>query len=64
MSGVLPLKLKLEANMTSLISEETAKIQEPTTLGLLITAIALIPAFIFWVGRQERLGRPAISTLR
>ncbi|OAG14916.1 MFS general substrate transporter [Alternaria alternata] len=35
-------------------------IQEPTTLGLLITAIALIPAFIFWVGRQERLGRPAI----
>jgi nitrate/nitrite transporter NarK len=59
-SGALPLKLKLEANMTSLISEETAKIQEPTTLGLLITAIALIPAFIFWVGRQERLGRPAI----
>ncbi|CAN9444617.1 unnamed protein product [Alternaria alternata] len=44
----------------ALISEETAKIQEPTTLGLLITAIALIPAFIFWVGRQERLGRPAI----
>ncbi|KAH6839850.1 major facilitator superfamily domain-containing protein [Alternaria alternata] len=47
-------------NIFSLISEETAKIQEPTTLGLLITAIAFIPAFIFWVGRQERLGRPAI----
>ena len=43
-----------------MISEETARIREPTTLGLLITAIALIPAFIFWVGRQERLGRPAI----
>jgi hypothetical protein len=22
--------------------------------------MALIPVFIFWVGRQERLGRPAI----
>ncbi|KAF2028722.1 MFS general substrate transporter [Setomelanomma holmii] len=35
-------------------------IREPTTLGLLITALELIPAFIFWVGRQEKLGRPAI----
>jgi fucose permease len=46
--------------MPSLISEETAKIREPTTMGLLITAVALIPAFIVWVGRQERLGRPAV----
>jgi predicted MFS family arabinose efflux permease len=43
-----------------LISEETTKIREPTTLGLLITAVCLIPAFIVWVGRQEKLGRPAI----
>jgi nitrate/nitrite transporter NarK len=49
-----------EANFGRSISEETAKIREPTTLGLLITAIALIPGFILWVGRQERLGRPAI----
>ncbi|KAI5463632.1 major facilitator superfamily domain-containing protein [Mariannaea sp. PMI_226] len=27
---------------------------------LLIVAVSLIPFFIFWVGRQERLGRPAI----
>lgn len=44
----------------SLISEETAKIRQPVTIGLLTTAILLIPAFILWVGRQERLGRPAI----
>lgn len=44
----------------SLISEDTSRIREPTTLGLLITAVILIPAFIIWVGRQERLGRPAI----
>jgi predicted MFS family arabinose efflux permease len=43
-----------------LISENTAKIREATTLGLLITAIVLIPGFILWVGRQERLGRPAV----
>ncbi|EAT89768.2 hypothetical protein SNOG_03037 [Parastagonospora nodorum SN15] len=35
-------------------------IREATTLGLLITAIALIPGFIVWVGRQEKLGRPAV----
>ncbi|KAH7354550.1 major facilitator superfamily domain-containing protein [Pyrenochaeta sp. MPI-SDFR-AT-0127] len=44
----------------ALISEETAKIREPLTLGLLVTAVALVPAFILWVGRQEKLGRPAI----
>ncbi|KAI8939198.1 hypothetical protein NX059_005028 [Plenodomus lindquistii] len=44
----------------ALISEETAKIKEPTTIGLLATAIVLIPSFILWVGRQERLGRAAV----
>jgi fucose permease len=27
---------------------------------MLITSIVLVPAFVFWVGRQERLGRPAV----
>ncbi|CAO2654471.1 Nn.00g112040.m01.CDS01 [Neocucurbitaria sp. VM-36] len=44
----------------ALISEDTGKISEPPTLGLLITAIVLIPSFILWVGRQEKLGRPAV----
>jgi len=30
------------------------------TIVLLSVGIALIPAFVIWVGRQERLGRPAI----
>lgn len=47
-------------SLFSLISEETAKIREPLTLALLVTAIALIPTFILWVGRQERCGQPAI----
>lgn len=67
-SALLLLRVRLSTLLThtqaltvsSLISEETHKIREPATLGLLITAICLIPAFILWVGRQERLGRPAI----
>lgn len=38
----------------------TADIRDPRTIALLATGLALIPAFIVWVGRQERLDRPAI----
>lgn len=49
-----------DAYLFSLISESTSTVRDPTTLALLIISIALVPAFIFWVGRQERLGKPAI----
>ena len=42
------------------ITGSTANITEPSSIALLAIAFALIPCFIFWVGRQERLGRPAI----
>jgi MFS family permease len=42
------------------MSEHIIKIKEPQTIAILAIAIALIPAFILWVGRQERLGRPAV----
>ncbi|KAK4574007.1 hypothetical protein LTR86_001768 [Recurvomyces mirabilis] len=42
------------------ITGSTADIRQPATLALLITAIVLVPVFILWVGRQERLGKPAI----
>ena len=35
-------------------------IRQPITIALLVTATVMMAAFIFWVGRQERLGRPAI----
>jgi MFS family permease len=44
----------------SLISERSSAIRDPATLTTLLISLALIPAFIFWVGRQEKLGRPAI----
>jgi Na+/melibiose symporter-like transporter len=43
-----------------LISESSSAIRKPATLATLIISLALIPAFIIWVGRQEKLGRPAI----
>jgi MFS family permease len=42
------------------ITGNTADIRQPVTIALLSIAIALVPMFIFWVGRQERLGKPAI----
>ncbi|KAK7427034.1 hypothetical protein QQZ08_006461 [Neonectria magnoliae] len=34
--------------------------KKPYNIVLLIAAVLLVPFFVFWVGRQERLGRPAI----
>lgn len=42
------------------ITGSTSNIREPSSIALLSIAFALIPCFILWVGRQERLGRPAI----
>lgn len=42
------------------ITGSTSDITQPSTISLLIVALALIPVFIWWVGRQERLGKPAI----
>lgn len=48
------------ADQYSLISDNSSSIKQPGTLSTLVVSIALIPCFIFWVGRQERLGRPAV----
>ncbi|KAK5107135.1 hypothetical protein LTR62_001693 [Meristemomyces frigidus] len=42
------------------ITGSASDIRQPATLSFLIVALVLVPVFIFWVGRQERLGRPAI----
>ena len=43
-----------------MISESSTAIRNPVPLATLLISLALIPTFIFWVGRQEKLGRPAI----
>jgi predicted MFS family arabinose efflux permease len=42
------------------IAGSRSSIRQPSSIVLLTLAILLIPAFILWVGRQEKLGRPAI----
>ncbi|KAH6643991.1 major facilitator superfamily domain-containing protein [Boeremia exigua] len=44
----------------SVIAKQTEKIKEAETLSTLVLGVALIPSFILWVGRQEKLGRPAV----
>jgi MFS family permease len=42
------------------IAGNRSSIKQPSSIVLLTLAILLIPVFVFWVGRQESLGRPAI----
>lgn len=44
----------------STISKRTEKIKDPETLSTLILGVTLVPSFILWVRRQEKLGRPAV----
>jgi ATP/ADP translocase len=44
----------------SVISRDHEDLKKAYNLFLFIFAIALIPAFVFWVQRQERLRRPAL----
>lgn len=44
----------------SMITSDVTSIRKPVTIALLSLSVALVPAFIFWVGRQERLQKPAL----
>ncbi|TKA27047.1 hypothetical protein B0A50_05238 [Salinomyces thailandicus] len=42
------------------VTGNTSDIREPSTITVLTIAVALIPAFIWWVGKQEKRGKPAL----
>ena len=42
------------------ITADTSNIRKPTNIFLLGLSLALMPAFVAWVGRQERNNRPAL----
>ncbi|KAF2457419.1 integral membrane protein [Lineolata rhizophorae] len=42
------------------LTGRTSSIKDSSTIALLVTSICLIPAFVFWVGRQERIKKPAL----
>ncbi|KAF2730080.1 MFS general substrate transporter [Polyplosphaeria fusca] len=59
-SVIASVSLAMLSYSFAAITGSTSDITQPTTLCMLIVSVLLIPVFIFWVGRQERLGRPAI----
>ena len=46
--------------LASISSSSSLSPRRPVDIALLVLALLLIPCFILWVGRQEKLGRPAI----
>ncbi|PNS14286.1 Quinidine resistance protein 1 [Sphaceloma murrayae] len=59
-AGLASASLAMTSYVFATITGSTRNIREVPTIILLTFGIALVPAFVFWVGRQERLGRPAI----
>ena len=55
-SSLLAMFSYVFASLTGSVTQ----IRQPSTIAILVTAFLLIPTFIFWVGRQEKLGKPAI----
>lgn len=43
-----------------MITSDIGYIRKPANVILLGLSLALVPAFIFWVGRQEKLQKPAL----
>ena len=43
-----------------MITSDIGSIRHAPNVALLSLSLALVPVFIFWVGRQERLRRPAL----
>ncbi|KAF6803585.1 integral membrane protein [Colletotrichum musicola] len=52
--------LAMISYVLSVITESTHAVKKPENIALLAVSALLMAGFVAWVGRQERLGRPAI----
>ena len=43
-----------------MVTASLSNLEDTSNIVLLCVAAAIVPIFIFWVGRQERLGKPAL----
>ena len=43
-----------------MLTASTSHIRDASNIAILSIALAMIPLFIFWMHRQERLGKPAL----
>ena len=44
----------------AMVTSSTSTLRHPPNIALLALSATLMPTFVFWVGRQEKLGRPAV----
>ncbi|KAK1998054.1 integral membrane protein [Colletotrichum falcatum] len=44
----------------AIVSDDGQRVREPTQIVLLSIATALVPTFVWWMWRQEKLGKPAL----
>lgn len=60
--GVLMISasLGLLSYVLATITANDSAISLPSNITILILAVLLLPAFVYWVHRQEKLGRPAL----
>ncbi|KFY89735.1 hypothetical protein V500_05524 [Pseudogymnoascus sp. VKM F-4518 (FW-2643)] len=52
--------LAIISYIIAVVTGNTSAILLPQNISLLVLSVALLVGFVFWVGRQERLGRPAL----
>jgi hypothetical protein len=43
------------------VTSSYLRIKDPANIALLSLAVVLLPCFVLWVRRQEKLGKPAIK---
>jgi hypothetical protein len=53
--------LRSQTNSTlSIISADLDTIESPASIGILVTSVALLVSFPFWMNYRERNGKPAL----
>lgn len=65
LSGVSPscsvkLRVYLRTGVDSVVSADINNVHQRDSIAMLCTAGLALPAFIFWVHRQVRAGKPAL----
>lgn len=56
----LSASLGLLSYVLAMVTASYSRMQEPQNIALLTIALLLMPVFVLWMQRQQRLGRPAI----
>ncbi|KAK0099390.1 hypothetical protein ONS96_008418 [Cadophora gregata f. sp. sojae] len=59
-AGIATASISTLSYVLAIITGKSSSIKSAQNISLLTIALLLMPAFIFWMSRQECLGRPAI----